>query len=274
MKNIFFLLAVVMILFSCRKKEFEINNLNGNKITVLGHGGMGIGSIYPMNSLESILNCLNLGADGTEIDVQMTKDGVLIAYHDETFDESTNLSGKAHTKTWDEIKGTRYTSPIYSNYEVISLDDLFQNISNPDEYIYFFDIKLYDANQNADFFNKFNSALIEIIDKYNLLESVYVEFRNESSIIALREIRPDIRQFIFNEFEYGLSLAEQYNISGITISLNELSKERVELLHSRGIMIATFNTHSNKRNIEAIEYNVDFIQTDRLKHLIKILKPK
>ena len=274
MKNIFFLLAVVMILFSCRKKEFEINNLNGNKITVLGHGGMGIGSIYPMNSLESILNCLNLGADGTEIDVQMTKDGVLIAYHDETFDKSTNLSGKAHTKTWDEIKGTRYTSPIYSNYEVISLDDLFQNISNPDEYIYFFDIKLYDANQNADFFNKFNSALIEIIDKYNLLESVYVEFRNESSIIALQEIRPDIRQFIFNEFEYGLSLAEQYNISGITISLNELSKERVELLHSRGIMIATFNTHSNKRNIEAIEYNVDFIQTDRLKHLIKILKPK
>lgn len=37
-------------------------------------------------------------------------------------------------------------------------------------------------------------------------------------------------------------------------------------------MIAVFNVHSKNKNIEAIEKNVDFIQSDKVKHLIKTLK--
>jgi glycerophosphoryl diester phosphodiesterase len=42
--------------------------------------------------------------------------------------------------------------------------------------------------------------------------------------------------------------------------------------HRNGTMVAVFNTHSKDRNMEAIEKNVDFIQSDKVKHLIKILK--
>ena len=104
MKNLIILSILLFVVSSCQKEDFEIINLNNNKITVLGHGGMGIGETYPMNSFESILNCLNLGADGTEIDVQMTKDGVLVAFHDESLEHSTNISGRIFNKTWDEIK--------------------------------------------------------------------------------------------------------------------------------------------------------------------------
>ena len=121
MKNILFLLVFVPLLFSCGKKDFDINNLNNNKIAVIGHGGMGISHSYPMNSQESILKCLNLGADGTEIDVQMTKDGVLIAFHDSLLNHSTNLSGTVHSKTWAEIEGAIYSHPNYSKYNVVKL---------------------------------------------------------------------------------------------------------------------------------------------------------
>ena len=109
----------------------NILNLNNNRISALGHGGMGIGYTYPMNSFESILNCLNLGADGTEIDVQMTKDSVLVAFHDKSLEHSTNVSGQIFSKKWNEISDAVYKDPPYTNYRLITLDELFSNISNP-----------------------------------------------------------------------------------------------------------------------------------------------
>src|SRR5690606_4742217 len=96
-------LIIVLSISSCNKDEFEISNLNGNKIGILGHGGMGISSTYPMNSVESIMNCIHLNSDGTEIDVQMTNDGVLVAFHDETLDNLTNGSGILHDMDWSDV---------------------------------------------------------------------------------------------------------------------------------------------------------------------------
>ena len=48
---------------------------------------------YPINTFESIMHCINVGSDGTEIDVQITKDGVLVAYHDKELSNKTNKCG-------------------------------------------------------------------------------------------------------------------------------------------------------------------------------------
>ncbi|PKR81278.1 hypothetical protein CW751_05515 [Brumimicrobium salinarum] len=269
----YFSTACFLLLFnSCKKEQFNINNLNGDKISVFGHGGMGIGQSYPMNSLESILNCLYLGADGTEIDVQMTKDGVLVAFHDETLEESTNLKGRIYDKNWSEIKEARYKYPMFSNYKIIKLETLFKLIPHQDQYSYFLDCKNFEPNKDSSYISRFNNSLIKIIDQYNLQSSTYVEFKNEALIAALKDIRPDIKQFIYSYYHEAFSLAEKYNLEGLTIEITNLTHKRIQELHNAGIMVATFNTHSHKRNIEAVKYNVDFIQTDRVKHLIKILK--
>jgi len=272
MKKISYLLILLAFLFSCKKYDFEINNLNGNKVGIIGHGGMGIGHTYPMNSLESILNCIHLGADGTEIDVQMTKDGILVAFHDINLEESTNLSGHIYDKTWAELEGARYSYPHYGNYKLIRLDDIFKTIPNQDQYTYFLDFKNFNPNKDAAYFDVLNTEIIKLIDKYNLVQNTYVEFKSEKLIQELQAIRPDIKQFIYTEYYLALSLAEQYNLHGLTISVDQLSHEKVAVAHSKGIMVATFNTHSHKRNVTAVEHNVDFIHTDRLEHLMGILK--
>ena len=42
---------------------------------------MGITSQFPINTFESINSALALGADGSEVDIQMTKDSVLVLFH-------------------------------------------------------------------------------------------------------------------------------------------------------------------------------------------------
>jgi len=100
MKNAMVIFIMLFIVSSCQKEDFDIINLNSNKISILGHGGMGIEHTYPMNSFESILNCLSIGADGTELDVQKTKDSVLVAFHDESLENSTDISGRIFNATW------------------------------------------------------------------------------------------------------------------------------------------------------------------------------
>ena len=88
MKKLLYILSIFLF-SSCQKEIFDINNLNGD-ILVIGHGGMGVSHSYPINTFESIMHCINLGTDGTEIDVQMTKDGVLVAFHDKELSNKTN----------------------------------------------------------------------------------------------------------------------------------------------------------------------------------------
>lgn len=136
-------MCVFLLFFcSCKKEKFDIENLNGNKILALGHGGMGLGDTYPMDSAESILHCLNLGMDGTEFDVQMTADSVLVAYHDSELSQSTNLKGTINSLNWSEVKNAHYKETLYLNYTIISLDQLFSNLPNPQQYKFTFDCKL------------------------------------------------------------------------------------------------------------------------------------
>ncbi len=61
----------------------------------------------PENSLPAIERCIELGVDIVEIDVRLTKDGHLIAMHDETVNRTTNGSGKVSELTLDEIRAFR-----------------------------------------------------------------------------------------------------------------------------------------------------------------------
>jgi glycerophosphoryl diester phosphodiesterase len=263
---------IISIISACEKEEFNIVNLNGNRITALGHGGMGIGSTYPMNSFESIAYSLNIGADGTEIDVQMTKDSVLVAFHDLELSDKTTISGNIYNKNWSEISHATFKEPIYTGYKIINLDMLFSGLGNVSQKIFAFDCKNFNPDTSVYYRTTFCNSLIRIIDKYNIQDNIFIEFKREDLIKTMKELRPDLKIFIYSNFNDGLILAQKYQLQGLVISVDNISKEQVSIAHGNGFMICVFNTHSNNRNIEAINKNVDIIQTDNLKHLLKILK--
>lgn len=64
------------------------------------------------NSLASYQRCIDIGVDGIEVDVQMTKDSILVVMHDETLDRTTTGSGKVSDYTYNELKDLYLRSPI------------------------------------------------------------------------------------------------------------------------------------------------------------------
>ena len=278
MKKSSYILFLFVLLASCDKDNFEIDNLNGNNIGALGHGGMGFSGSYPMNSFESIFYSLSLGADGSEFDVQMTKDSVLVLFHDKELENSTNGNGHIYEKTWDEIKNSTYKYPLYTNYKIITVDELFSGLESQinqlpkTSYTFSLDCKYYNPNNSEVDINTFTNALIKVIDKYNLTENIFIELQEKSLMHSLKNKRPELKIFALTDFYEGMQLADEIDLHGIITDTDKITKEQVKLAHEKGLMISVYNTDTKNDNINAINKNVDFIQSDKLKHLIELLE--
>ena len=62
-----------------------------SKTEVFAHRGAS--GYAPENTLDAFLLAIEQGADGIELDVQLSKDGVPVVIHDETVDRVTGQSG-------------------------------------------------------------------------------------------------------------------------------------------------------------------------------------
>ncbi len=72
------------------------------KVKIFAHRGA---SAYaPENTLEAFSLAMEQGADGIELDVQMTRDGELVVIHDETIDRVSGGKGFVKDFTLEELK--------------------------------------------------------------------------------------------------------------------------------------------------------------------------
>ncbi|MBS4163255.1 Uncharacterized protein PRO82_000555 [Candidatus Protochlamydia amoebophila] len=68
---------------------------------IISHRGGG--ENFPENTLLAFSKSLEIGCDAIEIDVQVTKDGVVAVYHPEDLKKWTNGYGAISSHTWEEI---------------------------------------------------------------------------------------------------------------------------------------------------------------------------
>ncbi|MBD5197256.1 MAG: glycerophosphodiester phosphodiesterase family protein [Bacteroides sp.] len=80
------------------------------------------------NSVQAYQECIDEKIDGIEIDVQMTKDSVLVIMHDDTVDRTTTGKGKVSDLTLAEIKALNLVSPIgvVTRQKVPTLEEVFK----------------------------------------------------------------------------------------------------------------------------------------------------
>ena len=70
-------------------------------------------ALRPENTMVAFDHGLALGADGVELDVHLSRDGVVVVHHDDTLDRTTSAHGPIAARTADELAavdaGYRFT---------------------------------------------------------------------------------------------------------------------------------------------------------------------
>lgn len=93
---------------------------------VFGHRGAS--GYAPENTIEAFRLAAEMGADGVELDVQMTRDGELVVAHDETVDRVSDGSGRIADMTLKELKALKFnrTHPEFTEAEIPTLREVFE----------------------------------------------------------------------------------------------------------------------------------------------------
>lgn len=88
----------------------------------------------PENTIPAFERTIQMGADGIETDVQLTKDGVLVLAHDETIDRVSDGSGWIKDYTLKELRGFSFSKlhPEFGRVEIPTLEDLLYLVRDTD----------------------------------------------------------------------------------------------------------------------------------------------
>jgi len=256
------LVFVFVLLFNqCAKEDdFIIDNLNHNTIMILGHAGMGDLYKFPNNSVESIEPVIGIGADGTELDVQITKDSILILYHDVTLDGRTKCTGfdSPYYYNWDDIKNCVYNT-LAGTIPIYTADELFSTSTNLNEYYFSFDCKLlqdlaYDKNYRKIFLR----AIKRLCEKYDMVENVFIE-GDLDFLRTAKELGMQNKGFVIGS---SIDEVSRNHMFGIGASI-DISADSVSYAHQKGLYVMMWGAKTDDGNKKAIQANPDILQTDK-----------
>lgn len=107
-KNLFLLLACLLTLQLVAQTKVDAIRqklLTCDESTVLVVSHRADWRNFPENSLEAIESAIQMGVDMVELDVQRTKDGVLILMHDMSLNRTTTGVGNVSEVTWEYVSG-------------------------------------------------------------------------------------------------------------------------------------------------------------------------
>ncbi len=146
-KTLFLLLSLLVagqVWAESRAEKLRDNLLHNPKyVTVVAHRGDWRSA--PENSLQAFQNCIDMGVDMIELDLQRTSDGVLVVMHDRTLDRCSNGKGKISDHTYAELQQlylkpqhaasiTRHKIPTLEEALLLCKDKIMVNIDKGYDY--------------------------------------------------------------------------------------------------------------------------------------------
>lgn len=87
---------------------------------ILAHRGAS--DAHLENTLPAFLHALERGADGVELDVQLSRDGEVVVFHDPDLVRLANRQDRIEHLTWDELSRVQ----LHRNQRIIRLGDLLE----------------------------------------------------------------------------------------------------------------------------------------------------
>jgi len=152
---------------------------------ILAHRGAS--GYAPENTLEAFRLAMEMGADGFELDVHLSKDGQLIVIHDETVDRTTNGKGRVCDLTLEELKQLDASNGMekYAGAKIPTLGEVFDLIRGTKHIV---NVELKTDN----IFYPHIETMCLALEKEKGLEGrvIYSSF-NHYTLKALKEAAPD-----------------------------------------------------------------------------------
>lgn len=180
----------------------------------------GASGYAPENTLEAFQKAIDMGADGVELDVQMTKDGQLVIIHDETVNRVSDGKGWVKDYTYEELLQLNFNRkyPELGKVKIPTLEEVYLLIK---------DTKLYinvELKNGIIFYENLEEKVMELTKKMGLLERVIYSSFNHYSVMKLKVLDPSVKTgFLYEDGYLDMpEYAKKYHVEALHPALYNL----------------------------------------------------
>ena len=143
----------------------------------------GASEYYPENTMSSFEAGVEMGANGIETDVQISKDGVLMIYHDDMMKEKTGFEGTIADHTYPELCEARVENKRYNREDrLITFEEFLRSFASLDLTLAI-ELKV----------RGIAAPVIEMLKRYGAYEKSIITSFDYEALREAREYDSDIR---------------------------------------------------------------------------------
>lgn len=223
--------------------------------TVMAHRGLSADA--PENTLYAFSDAISVGADFIELDVQQTRDGVLVVMHDSNLKRTTGVNKDIWDVDYADIQNLdagSWFDPAYANARIPTLEETLQFVDKRAK----LNIEIKPTKHGSD---TLEQDVAELITQYQYTDACYVTSFSYSSLKKVKEVNPEIRTGYLMSVAYGQFYSLKY---ADAFSLNKVfvTSQVVNAAHQQGKQIFAWTVNSMSEVRSLCNLHVDSIITD------------
>ncbi|MEH7095242.1 glycerophosphodiester phosphodiesterase family protein [Neobacillus vireti] len=263
-------------------------------VIVIAHRGA---SAYgPENTLATYKQAILMKADYIELDLQMTKDGHLIAMHDETLARTTNAKKlfpnrppwRVNDFSLEEIRRLDAGSWFNQIYPAKAKTEYIgQHVPTLEEAIKFVKkhgngkVGIYIETKTPSLYQGMEEKVIEILKKTQVLDdrNLFLESFNEQSLRKLKSLAPKVKviQLYKGRTLAGRNLHQEFKriseyASGIGPNKGLVSRKLIKAAHQNYLLVHPWTVDSQSDMVSLLSLGVDGEFTNTADQLVDLLE--
>ncbi|MFK3960708.1 glycerophosphodiester phosphodiesterase [Pseudalkalibacillus hwajinpoensis] len=261
--------------------------MNSNKLLNVAHRGAS--GHAPEHTLASYKLGDEMKGDYIEIDLQMTKDGKLIAMHDESVDRTTNGTGLVKDYTLEQLKeldagswfNEKYpekANPAYEGLQVPTLEQVLQTFGK--------DARYYIETKSPEVYPGMEEELLRIINKYNLTgvnersSKVLIQSFSQESLLKMHNLNPSLPLIQLISYKEPATISEgelqeltEYAV-GVGMSASKIDETYVQKVRAAGLLIHPYTVNEKEQMMRLLDWGVTGMFTNYPDRLNDVLHGK
>lgn len=205
----------------------------------------------PENTMPAFELAYELGADGIELDVQLTKDGALVVIHDETVDRVSDGTGRVHDYTLEELKRLNVNKnfPAYGVVQIPTLEEVYAFIKTTDMTVNL------ELKNSVIFYEQLEEKVLALAEKMGISDRIIYSSFNHCSMKKMKELDSTARTaFLYTDGIVDVEeYADKYGVYAVHPYMRNIQyPDMVRKCHEKGIRVHVW-TVNEKADIERMK---------------------
>ncbi|MBO0996764.1 glycerophosphodiester phosphodiesterase [Bacillus sp. SD075] len=270
-----FILQATSMGVSAAKGNHSYSSIYEKKIVNIAHRGAS--GYAPEHTIPAYQLGEQMKGDYIEIDLQMTKDGRLIAMHDEKVDRTTNGTGlvkdltlaeikKLDAGTWFNEKNPQLAKKVYEGLTVPTLEEVFKKFGKQANY--------YIETKSPDVYPGMEEELLQVLEEYKMVDSkgrtknVLIQSFSKESLMKIHDMNPKLPlvQLFSYKNQAAISDEELDSIKeyamGVGPNFNKVDGQYVKMVRSHDLQFHPYTVNERADMKKALEWGATGLFTN------------